>query len=167
MYNYCNKCSKKLIKKANNLYLCTYCGLHLYINPVQTTTAILENKKGEILLVKRKSDPKKDFWDLPGGFTNLNENCEQSLIRELKEELGIDVKDFSYFQSYPDRYFYKGNNYHTISLFYTGKLSDEDIKKITPQDDVIEIRFFSKDSLPWKEIAFDCLKKVITAYFSR
>jgi len=167
MYNYCNKCSGKLIKKAPNLYLCQKCDLHFYINPVQTTTAILENEKGEILLVKRKSDPQKGFWDLPGGFTNLNESSEQSLVREIKEELGITLKNFFYFQSYPDRYLYKGNNYYTINLFYIGKLSDKDSKKIAPKDDITEIKFFSKKSLPWQEIAFDCLKKVIAVYFSR
>ena len=100
IYKYCPRCGKELTKQTANFYLCSNCDFHLYINPIQTTTAILENKKGDIMLVKRRSDPKKGFWDLPGGFTNLNESSELSLVRELKEELSIDLKKFSYFKSF-------------------------------------------------------------------
>jgi ADP-ribose pyrophosphatase YjhB (NUDIX family) len=165
MYNYCNKCSGKLIKKASNLYLCQKCGLHFYVNPVQTTTVILENEKGEILLVKRKSDPKKGFWDLPGGFTNLNESAEQSLAREIKEELGIGLRKYSYLTSYPDRYLYKGQNYYTINLFYVAKINKNDQNKISPHDDVTGLKFFSKEKIPWEKLGFVCLKKVLRFYF--
>jgi len=166
MYNYCNKCSGKLIKKTSNLYLCQKCGLHLYINPVQTTTIILENEKGEILLVKRKSDPKKGFLDLPGGFTNLNESSEQSLVREIKEELGIVLKKYSYFGSCPDRYLYKGANYHTTNLFYVAKINNNDLRKMSPHDDIDGFEFFPKNKIPWGKLAFVCLKKILTRYLT-
>lgn len=48
--------------------------------------ALIRNDKGEVLLVKEKSDK----WDLPGGGLDHNEEPEAGLKREILEELGID-----------------------------------------------------------------------------
>jgi len=42
----------------------------------------------EILLVKRKNEPYKDCWALPGGFMEIDETTRQAAIRELAEETG-------------------------------------------------------------------------------
>ena len=123
MYTYCPKCSNKISKIQENLYVCNKCGFHLYENPRPTNGLIIENEKGEILLVKRKNDPKKDYWDVPGGFVDIGETLEESMIREIKEELGVRVKDLRYVISAPDKYLYKVVNYHTICFFFMGSFS--------------------------------------------
>ena len=47
---------------------------------------------GEILLEKRKNEPGKGKWSIPGGLVELGENTEQTVIREVKEETGLDVE---------------------------------------------------------------------------
>jgi ADP-ribose pyrophosphatase YjhB (NUDIX family) len=47
---------------------------------------------GKILLEKRKNDPGKGKWSIPGGLVELGENVEQTVIREVKEETGLDVE---------------------------------------------------------------------------
>ena len=47
--------------------------------------ALIKNDKGEVLLVKEKSDK----WDLPGGGLDHNEEPEDGIKRELLEELGV------------------------------------------------------------------------------
>ena len=42
-----------------------------------------------ILLIKRKHDPYKDHWALPGGFLNMDETLEEAADRELLEETGL------------------------------------------------------------------------------
>ena len=54
---------------------------------VDVTAAIIE-KNGKILIAKRKEGK----WEFPGGKVEEGENMEECLKRELKEELGIDVK---------------------------------------------------------------------------
>lgn len=48
-----------------------------------------EQKLG-ILLIKRNGFPYKDYWALPGGFSNKKEDLHQTALRELKEETGVD-----------------------------------------------------------------------------
>ena len=47
---------------------------------------------GKILLEKRKNEPGKGKWSIPGGLVELGENTEQTVIREVKEETGLDVE---------------------------------------------------------------------------
>jgi 8-oxo-dGTP diphosphatase len=46
---------------------------------------------GKILLEKRKNEPGKGKWSIPGGLVELGESIEQTVIREVKEETGLDV----------------------------------------------------------------------------
>jgi len=47
---------------------------------------------GKLLLEKRKNDPGKGKWSIPGGLVELGENVEQTVIREVKEETGLEVE---------------------------------------------------------------------------
>lgn len=163
MYKYCPLCSKKITKKSENLFICNFCGFHLYENPRPTNGLIAENKKGEILLVKRKDNPKKGFWDVPGGFVEIGETLEESFIREIREELGDEPKNLFYLTSTADRYLYKGINYHTICFLFTGKVNP---KKIKVHDDITEIKFFPKNKIPYDRIAFAGVKVGLKLYLS-
>lgn len=52
-----------------------------------------DGQKLYVLLIKRKYDPFKGQYALPGGFVDENETCEQAALRELKEETGLEVKN--------------------------------------------------------------------------
>ena len=58
--------------------------------PVVGVGAIILNE-GKILLEKRKNAPGKGKWTVPGGLVELGERIEQAVIREVKEETGLDV----------------------------------------------------------------------------
>ena len=49
--------------------------------------------EGKILLEKRKSAPGKGKWSVPGGLVELGESIEQAVIREVREETGLDVAE--------------------------------------------------------------------------
>jgi ADP-ribose pyrophosphatase YjhB (NUDIX family) len=62
-------------------------------NPVSRLgcgAAIIERSK--ILLVKRKRNPEKNHWGLPGGKVEPDEGVEDAIAREINEELGISIK---------------------------------------------------------------------------
>lgn len=52
----------------------------------------LVRRNNELLLVKRKKKPWKDYWAIPGGKIKFGESLEEAVKREVREETGIDIK---------------------------------------------------------------------------
>jgi len=48
--------------------------------------------RGKILLVERGKEPLKGYWSLPGGVLETGETLEQGIIREVREETGLEVE---------------------------------------------------------------------------
>lgn len=161
-YQFCPKCGSKAKRKLHNLLACPNCGYDFYINPASTNAVILENSKGEILIVKRKFEPKKGYLDLPGGFIEAGESLEESAIREVKEEIGVDISQVSYFRCYPDEYLFQGINIQTLGFILTAKIADD--AKIIVSDDVAEANFYPKSNLPIGKIAFKSLRQGLIDY---
>lgn len=47
---------------------------------------------GKILLEKRKGEPGRDKWTIPGGLVELGESAEQTVMREVREEANLEVE---------------------------------------------------------------------------
>ena len=162
-FKFCPNC-RQPFKKPVIPIDCQNCGFHLYLKPALTTALILGNAKGEVLLTKRKSPPKKNYWDLPGGFVDFKETAEQCLRREIKEELGINLKRIKYFGSYWSYYPYRGIRYQTLCLVYTATYRNE---KIKIHDDVVDYRFFLKKKIPIEKLSFDDVRHALVDYLKR
>ena len=115
-----------------------------------TVDIFIYNDNHEFILIKRKNDPFKDYWALPGGFVDYGETTEHAAIREAKEETSIDVRLEKLFNVYsdPDR----DPRRHTVSVFYLAHGNFDDAKA---DDDAKDIAVFSFDDLEGKRIAFD------------
>lgn len=59
-----------------------------------TVKALILNEKGEVLIIKRPEDDQHGAgkWDFPGGKLEAGENLEEGLLREIEEEIGIEVE---------------------------------------------------------------------------
>ncbi|HXM41897.1 MAG TPA: NUDIX hydrolase [Bryobacteraceae bacterium] len=49
-------------------------------------------KRDKILLVERGKEPLKGYWSLPGGVLEIGETLEQGIIREVREETGLEIQ---------------------------------------------------------------------------
>lgn len=162
VYKHCLICGGNLKEIADCLQ-CTSCGYKHYINPAPCNAVIIENAKGEILLVERKFEPKKGEWDLPGGFIQPYESIEASSIREIREELNIEIKIGKIIGIYHDVYLYQGVNHPTICIVLTATLLSG---TITPADDVATYKFFPKDQVLNQKIAFWGVKEGLRTYLN-
>ncbi len=59
--------------------------------PVFVTTDAVVVLRGHVLLVRRRAQPGKGLWALPGGFIQYNQRLEDSMLRELREETRLKV----------------------------------------------------------------------------
>ena len=69
---------------------CPKCGYVWYRNPVPAAGVVLV-EHGRVLLVKRRWDPRAGSWCLPAGFMEAGETPEQTAVREVREETGVNA----------------------------------------------------------------------------
>lgn len=115
-----------------------------------TTDIFIFDEDFNFILIKRRNDPYKDCWALPGGFVEYGESVETAAVREAKEETTIDVelKDLVNVYSEPDR----DPRGHTITIAFTAK---GDFSQRKADDDACDIAIFSADKLGEINLAFD------------
>lgn len=124
-----------------------------YPRPAVTADAVIfRNISGKIfvLLIERKHPPFAGCYALPGGFVDENEEVEKTIVREVKEETGlenIDLKQLKAF-SKPGR----DPRGHTITIAFWGLIQSEN-PTLHPGDDAAQAAWFPVDNLP--PLAFD------------
>ena len=115
-----------------------------------TVDIFIFNESNEFILIKRKNDPFKDHWALPGGFVDYGETTEHAAVREAKEETSIDVELIRQFHVYSDPE--RDPRRHTVSVVYLARGNFDDAKA---DDDAKDIGVYSFDDLADLDIAFD------------
>lgn len=142
-YRYCPNCSnalqRKLIDGRNQLF-CNTCGFIFWNNPRPATSIILE-KDGNVLFVKRSHEPLKDYWVLPGGVIEYDEDPSVAIRREVKEETGLDVSVGRVFTAYLIDNDPRGNS---IDIVYEGSIIGGEFQL----HEHSQHRFFSPNDLP-------------------
>jgi 8-oxo-dGTP diphosphatase len=93
-YRYCPHCATPLQRQPDGPRLrptCPTCGFVQYLNPPLAAMVILP--RGEkVLLGRRTIEPRRGYWTLPGGYVELGESAEEAVVREAREEMGIEVR---------------------------------------------------------------------------
>ena len=107
---------------------------------------ILENDEGKFLLYLRDNKPDIPFpghWDLIGGHIEEGETPEEALLREVKEELDLDLKEYTFYRKYECL---TGDAYENIKYIYFGKINLP-IEKVTLLEGV-RPQYFSMEEIP-------------------
>jgi NAD+ diphosphatase len=97
---YCSCCGEKVQIESKKTYIeCLNCGhtMYSFINPC-IIVAILKDDK--ILLARSPHFP-PNLYSLISGFVEPGEFIETCVKREVKEEVGIEIKNIKYFSSHP------------------------------------------------------------------
>ena len=118
-------------------------------------------KERKIVLIKKKGGPYNEKLDLPGGTIEWGETPEQTLIRELNEEVGIDVTNYELFDanSVVLEWMHKGEleKVHHLGIFYKIlNYNNEVLEKIKideKNDDSLGARFYEIDKLRKNELS--------------
>jgi 8-oxo-dGTP diphosphatase len=102
--------------------------------------------EGKILLEKRKNDPGKGKWSIPGGLVELGENVEQTVVREVEEETGLEVGKPEHIDVVDSitRDHNGGVKYHFVIIDYFVKLEGGTLKA---SSDAEELRWVAFDQV--------------------
>ena len=103
------------------------------LNIVLVSAAALVDCDGRVLLAQRPKDkPMGGLWEFPGGKLQIGETPENALIRELREELNIDVSNNCLSPITFTSYSYK--EFHLILMLYVCRIWDGEIRCLEGQD---------------------------------
>jgi 8-oxo-dGTP diphosphatase len=112
----------------------------------KTATAIIPFPEDKILLIKRNTIPFKGYWGLPGGRMDPGETVEQTIIRETKEETGLDVKIVRKIGEYIEKGIKDDVEYEYYpTCFLVNKIGGEIRKQ---ESEIQDIKLFSLKELP-------------------
>ena len=140
---------------------CPVCGFVTYAHSMPTSSAVVDDGDGRILLARRALDPFAGKWDLPGGFLEEGEHPLECVRRELREEAGISLVDERLLGIWMDRYEYRQRLVATLNVYFAAGAGDGTLE---PGDDVAELRWFAPDEVPTGELAFGHIPEVLSAW---
>lgn len=132
---------------------------------VATDAIVFGYEKAEgvsILLIKRKFEPFKDNWAIPGGFVKPAESLEEAVTRELEEETGIKVNYLEQLYTFgdPDR----DPRQRVISVSYFALVKSTAYQEIKASTDAEDAKWFNINTLP--KLSFDH-KKILQVAIDR
>ncbi|WP_297462954.1 NUDIX hydrolase [Thermococcus sp.] len=113
------------------------------------TTDVVIIYNGGIVLIRRKNEPFKDHYALPGGFVEYGERVEEAAIREAKEETGLEVKLLRRVGVYSDPN--RDPRGHTVTIAFLGIGTGE----LKAGDDAKEVHVFPIEEALKLKLAFD------------
>ena len=143
---FCPRCGTRLEarwQEDRERPTCPACGFIHYLDPKVAVAVVLGDGRG-VLLGRRRIDPGSGRWSFPAGYVNRGEVLEEAAVREVREELGVDVRLTGLVGVYSTR----GES--VVLVVYAGVIEGGE-----PRPDgreVSEVRCFRLDALP--ELAF-------------
>ena len=130
---------------------CQACGR--FNSRCTTVEIVVVNEQKELLLIQRKHDPKAGFWALPAGYLEWHETLREAVVRELREETGVNVPpealEFVDIFDSPAR---DADGRENVGHCFLVSVSNA--PPLVAGDDAQQVRWFSLSDLP-DAIAFD------------
>ena len=156
---FCSYCGTPYIMKkiqGRPRLFCPACNEVWYQNPLPAATALVLDSHHQLLLGKRRIEPQKGHWCLPGGFIEQGETMEQAVLRELEEETGLAGTVVTLV----DCFYQESRFYGSLIIF--GYLVAVQGGKMCAGDDLEEVRFFDLDNLP--PLAFESHRRLVAKF---
>jgi len=137
---FCGKCGTPAIPKVRERAIdCPSCQSTIYpkISPAIIVAILCKDK----ILLARGANFRDGFFSLVAGYVDIGESIEDAVVREVKEEVGLDIKNIRYYKSQP--WPYSGS-------MMIGFISEADDTQtiLIDNKEIIEAAWFSRSNLP-------------------
>ena len=156
-HQYCGYCATPTTQLPHErAKRCPKCGLVNY--PRLSPAIIVLVSRGEELLLARAHRFPAGMYSVLAGFVEPGESLEETVVREVREEVGIEVKDIRYFGSQPWPF------PNSLMIGFTATYASGDIA-IEPQE-LVDAAWFSKHNLPQIPPKLSIARKLIDWFIS-
>jgi NAD+ diphosphatase len=138
-HRFCGTCGTPTTHHDNERTLvCENCSLHFF--PRISPCAIMLITRGDQMLLARSARYKSDFYSCLAGFIEIGETPEETVIREVKEEVDLQIKNVRYISS---------QSWPFPSQLMLGFLAEYESGEIVPEPaEIADAKWFEIDSLP-------------------
>lgn len=157
-HQFCGRCGKpNEAHSTDRAKVCTDCGLISY--PRLSPSIIVLVHDGDTVLLARNAQWPGGMFSTLAGFVEPGESIEQTVHREVKEEVGVDVRNLSYLgsQSWPFP--------NSLMLGFHAEYAGGEI--VCQEDEIAEARFFPVDELPQIPPPFAISRWLIDDYLAQ
>ena len=154
---YCPRCGGAAEVAYPRSITCPHCGYGAYYNPKPVAAAIPETDDGEIILMRRATEPSRGRWTMPGGFVDLGESVEDAAQREAREEIQADVELTDLVGVYSNA------AERIVLIVFAASIHQE------PQTtaEALQVHAFAPDEIPWEELAFWSTTNALKDFLAR
>lgn len=165
-FHFCPVCGSKHFEiHDEKSKRCQDCGFEYYLNPSAATVAVILNERNELLVARRAKEPAKGTLDLPGGFSDCYETSEEGLVREVKEETGLCVRDPQFLFSLPNEYPYSGFTVHTVDMFYLCHVDSNCTPKA--MDDAADLQWIALQDISPEQFGLHSVRQGVEKILSK
>jgi NAD+ diphosphatase len=157
-HRFCGRCGAGTERKAAELArVCSRCGLQQF--PRISPAVIVRIERGDQLLLARSPHFAPGVYSTLAGFVEPGESLEETVAREVREEVGVEVRNIRYFGSQPWPF------PHSLMI---GFVADWESGEIRPQEGEIEdAGWFELDSLPGLPSSFSIARALLDDFIAR
>ena len=89
----------------------------------------------------------------------MYESAEEAIVREIKEETGLEINKPEYLYSIPNIYLYSGFKVHTLDMFFEVKI--ENVFEIQAADDVSELIWMKREDINPELFGLESIRKAV------
>ncbi len=132
-FRFCYHCgSSALETKSWREVKCTGCGFRQFVTPTPTAVALVLDKAGCLLLMRRAHEPGFGKFGLPGGVIEPWQSAEEACSREVMEETGVTVpvEAWSYLGTLCNRYAFQDYTWPTLDVLFVAEIEHFDDAKV-------------------------------------
>lgn len=155
---FCPRCGTPVIREERfgKIHpVCPECEW-IYFEDPKVAAAVLVERDGRILLVRRINEPYRGQWTLPAGFIDAGEDPARAAERECLEETGLSVRVKRVLDVIAGKEHERGADF--VVLYQAEVLNGT----LSPNDDADAVDWFALTDLP--PLAFSATKKAIELY---
>jgi NAD+ diphosphatase len=157
-HQFCGRCGIELkMKTTERAKECPRCGLLHF--PRLAPAIIVLVERGNELLLARSRHFLPGMYSVLAGFVEPGESLEEAVVREVKEEVGMDVKDIKYFGSQPWPF------PHSLMIGFTATYAGGQIS--LDDSEIEEAGWFTADNLPRIPGKISIARKLIDGFLAK